>query len=181
MAQNPNPHLGLALIALFFLAPIIDSVSVSDSDPNPPTVYEILPKFGLPGGLLPNSVTDYTLQSDGRFTVELEKPCYVQFEYLVYYDKTIKGKLSYGSITELEGIQVQRFFFWLGVDEIKVDLPPSNSIYFQVGFINKKLDLEQFKTVHSCRDGLKGPCRGSWKWVLELPTPTEDIPMLITE
>ncbi|GLU19555.1 hypothetical protein SLE2022_358010 [Rubroshorea leprosula] len=181
MAQNPNSDIRLALISLFFLVPIIVSVSVSDSDHNPPTVYEILPKFGLPSGLLPSTVSNFTFQSDGRFTVELEKPCYVQFEYLVYYDKTITGKLGYGSITELEGIQVQRFFFWFNVDEINVDLPPSDSIYFQFGLVNKRLDVDQFKSVHSCRDGRKGPYQGSCKWFLELPTPTEDIPMLITE
>ncbi|KAG2312900.1 hypothetical protein Bca52824_024457 [Brassica carinata] len=33
----------------------------------------------------------------------------------------------------------------------KVNLPPSDYIYFKVGFINKKLDIFQFKIVHSCK------------------------------
>lgn len=113
--------------------------------------------------------------------MELEKPCYVQFEYLVYYDKIIKGKLGYGYITELEGIKVRRFYVWFNVDQITVDLPPSDSIYFQFGLVNRKMDIDQFETVHSCREEKKGPRRGAWKWNLELPTPTEDVPMLITE
>ncbi|KAF7807338.1 uncharacterized protein G2W53_039499 [Senna tora] len=141
----------------------------------------LVDEFGLPSGLLPDSVGDYTLSSDGRFVVHLENPCYVEFEYLVYYDKTITGKLNYGSITELEGIQVRRFFLWLDVDEIRVDLPPSESIYFQVGFINKKLDIDQFKTIHSCRDSVTGSCLGSMKEVFKLPAPVDEIPMLLTE
>ncbi|KAH1072861.1 hypothetical protein J1N35_025189 [Gossypium stocksii] len=97
----------------------------------------------------------------------LESPCYIQFEYLVYYEKTITGKLGYGSITDLEGIQVQRFFLRFDVNEIKVDLPPSDSIYFQVGFINKKLDVDQFKTIHSCRDEVTGSCKYSSESLLQ--------------
>ncbi|XWS71043.1 hypothetical protein CRYUN_Cryun03dG0103000 [Craigia yunnanensis] len=188
-ANNLNSHLGLALISLFFLLSIPKSLADPDPDPDPepepkpapPTVWDVLPKYGLPSGLLPSTVTDYSIQNDGRFIVVLKSPCYVQFEYLVYYEKTITGKLGYGSITDLKGIQVQRFFLWLDVDEIKVDLPPSGSIYFQVGFINKKLDVDQFKTIHSCRDGVMGSCGYSWKSVLQLPMPTNEIQSLITE
>ncbi|KAJ4824737.1 hypothetical protein Tsubulata_014994 [Turnera subulata] len=179
LKNHQNPHLGILLLALLVLFSLSKSTLSQES---PPTVYEILPKYGLPSGLLPNTVKSYTLAEDGSFLVVLEKPCYVQFEYLVYYDKEISGKLNYGSITDLKGIEVQKFFFWLNVDEIKVDLPPSDSIYFHVGIINKKLDVDQFKTVHSCRDGVfGGSCAGSWKPTLELPTPVDDIPMLITE
>ncbi|MBA0583579.1 hypothetical protein Gorai_014430 [Gossypium raimondii] len=158
-ANHFNSHLGLALAYLIFLISIPKSLSVLEPQPAPPSVWDILPKFGLPSGLLPSTVTDYVLHDDGRFIVMLDSPCYIQFEYLVYYEKTITGKLGYGSITDLEGIQVQRFFLWFDVNEIKVDLPPSDSIYFQVGFINKKLDVDQFKTIHSCRDEVTGSFR----------------------
>ncbi|KAL9455394.1 hypothetical protein AB3S75_010755 [Citrus x aurantiifolia] len=168
----------LFLLSLFLLRP---TLSLS-SDPSPPTVYEILPKFGLPQGLLPSNVVSYTLQDDGLFTVELSSECYVEFDYLVYYEKTVTGKISIGSIANLKGIQVKRFLFWFDVDEIRVDLPPSDSIYFQVGIINKKLDVGQFETVHSCRDnGLSESGCGSWTRVLQLPTPTNEVQMLITE
>lgn len=98
--------------------------------------------------------------------MEFEKPCYVHFEYLVYYDRRITGTLKYGSITNLDGIQVQRFFLWLDVDEIRMDVPPSGYIYFQVGFINKKLEIGQFQTVHSCKDGVS--CQESWKDLLKV-------------
>lgn len=144
----------LSLLHLLLFSFLNLCASSSTDPPAPkPTVYEILPKFGLPSGLLPDSVVNYTLSDDGQFEVYLEKPCYIQFDYLVYYDQKITGKLSIGSISNLKGIQVQRFyFFWFDVDEIKVDLPPSGSIYFTVGIINKELEVDQFLTVRSCKD-----------------------------
>lgn len=152
MAKQSNAFI------ILIVATTITLFSVTNSTAKE-TVYDLLPKFGLPSGLLPNTVTDYSLSDDGRFVVVLDNTCYIQFDYLVYYEKTITGKLSYGSITDLKGIQVQRLFLWFNVDEIRVDLPPSNNIYFQVGIINKKLNVDQFKTVRSCRNSLRSsPC-----------------------
>ncbi|XP_044483459.1 uncharacterized protein LOC123209454 isoform X2 [Mangifera indica] len=179
MAQN------LSLLSLLLLSYVFAPSLSQSSESDRPTVYELLPKYGLPSGLLPATVASYTLNDDGSFVLELSSTCYIQFDYLVYYDKTITGKLSYGGITDLNGIQVQRFLFWFDVDEIKVDVPPSDSIYFQVGLINKKLDVDQFKTVHPCRDdnlGHSGSGCRSWYSALKLPTPLEDeVQMLITE
>ncbi|GFP92489.1 hypothetical protein PHJA_001393100 [Phtheirospermum japonicum] len=155
MASNFKLHyLVLLLVLLINLCSSSQqsTATISQQTPNQ-TVYDILPRYGLPSGLLPDSVTSYTLTEDGEFTVTLEKPCYIQFDYLVYYDQKISGKLSIGSISDLKGIQVQRlYFFWFDVDEIRVDLPPADSIYFTVGIINKKLDVDQFLTVRSCKD-----------------------------
>ncbi|KAK9736054.1 hypothetical protein RND81_04G247100 [Saponaria officinalis] len=141
-----------------------------------PTVYEILPKYGLPSGLLPTNVKSYRLsEEDGEFEVELLDTCYIKFEYMVYYEKVITGVLRYGSITHLKGIQVQKLFLWFDVDEIKVDLPPSSSIYFQVGIITKKLSVDQFLTVHSCS-------KNNNAFHFQLPPAVDDeIPMLLTE
>ncbi|XP_042480223.1 uncharacterized protein LOC122061104 [Macadamia integrifolia] len=169
-------HMGSFLLFLFFASSLaISSVSAS----NGMTVYEILTQYGLPSGLLPDSVKNFSHTDDGSFVVELEKPCYVQFGNLISYAQKITGTIKYGSITKLDGIKVKRFLLWLDVDEIRVDLPPSDFIYFQVGFINKKLDAGQFKTVRSCKDGLS--CHGSWKDILKVPTPIKEVPMLLTE
>ncbi|KAM1754702.1 hypothetical protein ACFX1X_007131 [Malus domestica] len=74
-----------------------------------------------------------------RFIVVLPKTCYIQFDYLVYYEKTITGKLTYGAIIDLNEIQVQRFLFWFDADEIRIDLPLSDSIYFIVGIITDSI------------------------------------------
>ncbi|KAH1039115.1 hypothetical protein J1N35_040858 [Gossypium stocksii] len=52
------------------------SLSVLEPQPVPPSVWDILPKFGLPSGLLP----DYVLHDDRRFIVMLDSPCYIQFD-----------------------------------------------------------------------------------------------------
>lgn len=111
------------LITLFLTLIIVITSTTALSVTDQPTVYQILEKYGLPSGLLPDSVKSYTLSpDDGSFVVELEKPCYIQFDYLVYYDSKITGKLNFGSITDLVGIQVKKFFFWLSVDEIGVEM-----------------------------------------------------------
>ncbi|XP_073291523.1 uncharacterized protein [Primulina huaijiensis] len=159
-------------IFFFIFHHLITCSSSFPTASNPePTVYELLPKYGLPSGLLPDSVTNYTLDQDGNFEVNLKKPCYIKFEYTVYYEKKITGKLSIGSITDLKGIEVQSFFFWFNVGEIKVDLPPSHSIYFSVGIIDKKLDVDQFLTVRSCKDKAFT--------LKQLPVPRNYAPMLL--
>ncbi|MCE2055598.1 hypothetical protein HAX54_042987 [Datura stramonium] len=175
-----NPRIKLSILLLLLLSPFCLSFNLHSSANT--TVYQILTKYDLPQGLLPNSVKSYSLSNDGTFEVVLEKPCYVEFEYLVYYAEKITGKLSIGSITDLGGIQVKRFLFWLNVNEIRVDLPSSGSIYFQVGFINKRLDVKQFETVHACRDSALALCGASLRQVLlQLPAPVENMEMLITE
>lgn len=182
---SSKPYLTIFSLLFFFLFLSLSSTPAHSDQSSDPSVYDILPEFGLPPGLLPNCVVNYTFSSnDGSFSVELKNPCYVEFEYLVYYDKHITGTLKMGSIKNLKGIQVKRFFLWLGVDEIKVDLPPSDSIYFQVGIVNKKLRIDQFETVHSCTSGasVSGSPRASWKRIFELPPPLDDeIHMLLTE
>ncbi|KAM1873309.1 hypothetical protein ACFX13_007162 [Malus domestica] len=71
-----------------------------------------------------------------RFAALVDPP---QFDYLVYYEKTITGKLTYAAIIDLNEIQVQRFLFWFDVDEIRIDLPLSDSIYFIVGIITDSI------------------------------------------
>ncbi|CAL2264233.1 unnamed protein product [Prunus armeniaca] len=61
------------------------------------------------------------------------------------------------------------------MDEIRVDFLPSDSIYFIVGIINKKLDVNQFQNVHSCRSGLSDFCLGLLKRGIQVPVSTAEI------
>ncbi|XP_078171084.1 transmembrane protein, putative (Protein of unknown function, DUF538) [Carex rostrata] len=144
-----SPPFAFLLLPFLLLLPIATS---SPSLSNGTTVYDILTQYGLPPGLLPDTVTSFSFsEEDGDFEVNLSGPCYVEFDYLVYYEPKITGVVRYGSVSQLKGIQVRRFLIWLDVDAIKVDLPSSQYIYFDVGWITKKLDADQFMTVHSCR------------------------------
>jgi len=149
--------LGLAAVLgiLLMVSDCIEANIVTADEP----ISEMLAKFGLPIGLMPDSIKSYSLADDGKFKVELAKPCYVQFDYLVYYDKTITGKVSYGKITDLSGIQAKQFFIWVDVTGMEMDLPASDYIYFKVGIISKKIEISWFETVPTCKDKLgKEPC-----------------------
>ncbi|KAM3324425.1 hypothetical protein P3S67_005577 [Capsicum chacoense] len=177
----------LCLLLFLILIPFTISLDLTPSPqpqpqpqpkPKKPTLYDILPEYGLPPGIFPDNVESYNLDKDGNFEVLLKAPCYVEFEYLVYYDEKISGKLGIGSITKLKGIEVKRFFFWFNVNEIRVDLPPpSDSVYFQIGFVNKKLDMHQFQTIHSCMKS----CGGSLRQVLQKHQAPVNMQMLVTE
>ncbi|GLJ05645.1 hypothetical protein SUGI_0022140 [Cryptomeria japonica] len=144
-----------------FLAMVVVMCNCVGADPvvADAPVSEVLAKYGLPIGLLPDSVKSYSVADDGSFKVELDSPCYVQFNYLVYYEKTVTGKLSYGKITDLDGIQAKKFFIWVNVIGIEVDLPSANYIYFNVGLLSKKIEISWFESVPTCKNSLENkPC-----------------------
>lgn len=148
MTAYPTKNTPLALIILFIILAHSTPLALTTT-----SLYEILPLFGLPSGLLPDSVKKFTFSpEDGNFVVELEEqPCYVHLDdYLMSYDELITGTLKIGSITNLKGVGVKWHLLWLKVNEIRVDLPPNDNIYFQFGLFNNKLGAQQFQTIHSC-------------------------------
>ncbi|KAJ6793348.1 uncharacterized protein M6B38_113885 [Iris pallida] len=157
------------LLSSFLLLLLLPTPTTSSSSSSNSTIYDLLPKYGLPPGLLPDNVQSFSLSQNGRFSVQLQSRCQIEFDYLVSYDADISGTLKYGSIRDLKGVHARKFLIWFDVDAIKVDLPPSDYVYFEVGWITKKLDAEQFRTVHSCEKN---------ELIRE---PTEEISMLITE
>ncbi|PAN45586.1 hypothetical protein PAHAL_9G129100 [Panicum hallii] len=125
--------------------------------PPPPhknaTLAELLPLYGLPPGVFPSTVTAFSLADNGSLSVDLAGPCYVHFEYLTYFAPRVTGVLRYGSLSDLQGVQVRRFLFWLNVIRIKVDLPPPpRYVYLDIGWITRKLPASDFQSVHSCEE-----------------------------
>ncbi|ESQ29950.1 hypothetical protein EUTSA_v10011815mg [Eutrema salsugineum] len=113
-------------------------------------IHDLLPLYGFPKDLLPNNVKSYTLSDGGGFTVDLISPCYVNFvDQIVFYDKRIAGKLSYGSVKDVEGISAKEFFIWAPITAMKSD-PSSGTIVFSVGFVSKTLPASMFENVPSC-------------------------------
>uniref|UniRef100_A0A1D1YLT4 Uncharacterized protein At5g01610 n=1 Tax=Anthurium amnicola TaxID=1678845 RepID=A0A1D1YLT4_9ARAE len=114
------------------------------------TVYDLLPVFGLPRGLLPGNVVNYTRSDDGGFAVELSEPCYVQFSELAYYERTITGKISYGLISSLTGIQARKFYIWVAITRIAVD-SGDDTIQFDTGVISEKHPASEFDHIRPCK------------------------------
>ncbi|KAG6787592.1 hypothetical protein POTOM_003634 [Populus tomentosa] len=145
---NTLALLSLYLLSLLLLSKSRLSLSLVSSD-----IHDLLPQYGLPRGLLPDNVESYTLpSSDGSFEVKLKTPCYVHFDDVVYYDKVIKGKLSYGSVHDVSGIQAKKLFIWLPVTGIEVSKADDGMISFFVGPISEELPAKQFEDVPACSD-----------------------------
>ncbi|KAL3609072.1 hypothetical protein D5086_000092 [Populus alba] len=145
---NTLAVLSLYLLSLLLLSKSRLSLSLVSSD-----IHDLLPQYGLPRGLLPDNVESYTLpSSDGSFEVKLKTPYYVHFDDVVYYDKVIKGKLSYGSVHDVSGIQAKKLFIWLPVTGIEVSKADDGMISFFVGPISEELPAKQFEDVPACSD-----------------------------
>ncbi|KAJ6819692.1 uncharacterized protein M6B38_400795 [Iris pallida] len=140
MSTSPLPLLFLS----FLLLPLLSS-----SEGGGPTVHELLPKYGLPVGLVPDAVESYTLSSNGEFEIRLSSPCYVHFSSLAYYGRTIRGRLSYGAISDLEGVQAKKLFLWVSVTGM-VAHQDAGVIEFQVGLLSQSLPYSEFLEVPKC-------------------------------
>ncbi|XP_059286674.1 uncharacterized protein LOC132040075 [Lycium ferocissimum] len=149
MAFYPKSHLLFFCLCIFFSL----CLSFNPSHPNKVDVHDLLPLYNLPKGLLPNNVKSYTISpKDNSFTVQLTHPCYVQFkDQLVYYEKYIKGKMSYGKVSDVSGIQAKKVFVWVSVTGISVD-EESHMIEFHVGFLSEKLPANEFEDIPTCKN-----------------------------
>ncbi|KAJ3687239.1 hypothetical protein LUZ61_016403 [Rhynchospora tenuis] len=171
-SSSPLPLFLLLLLSLSLSISATSATSAESPSSGNTTIYDILPKYGLPPGIFPDTVTSFSLSEDGALSVNLSGPCQVEFDYLVSFDATITGVLRYGVLDCLKGIQARRFLIWFDIDRIKVDLPPTNYIYFDVGWITRKLGVDQFLTIHSC----KSSCRvsrtinGAFQWAKDFVT-----------
>lgn len=114
------------------------------------SIYEILKDHGLPMGLLPKGITRFDFDDSGRFEVHLDQACNAKFESELHFDMNVSGTLRYGQIGALSGISAQELFLWFPVKGIRVDVPSSGVIYFDVGVVFKQFSLSLFETPREC-------------------------------
>ncbi|XP_066310542.1 uncharacterized protein At5g01610-like [Miscanthus floridulus] len=112
---------------------------------------EVLRAHQLPGGLLPAGITAFRHDAaTGRFEAQLEAPCTARFEVGLRYNATVTGVISPGQIAAISGVDAQDLFMWFPVHDIKVDIPSSGVIYFNVGVVKKHLPLAVFDAPPAC-------------------------------
>jgi hypothetical protein len=115
-----------------------------------PDAYETLQAHGLPSGLFPKGIANFSLSDDGFFVASLNQSCTANLDNAVKYNATITGALSYGQIGSISGVAAQDLFLWFPVLGIRVDVPSSGVIYFDVGVVNKRLAVSLFDTPPEC-------------------------------
>ncbi|CAL1352880.1 unnamed protein product [Linum trigynum] len=127
-----------------------------------PTIYDYLNSNGLPIGLFPEGITNFSLDSaTGRFQINLTQPCNVKLENQLHYDFNISGLLSPGKIQELSGMSQQELFLWFPVKGIRVDDPKTGLIHFDVGVVDKQFTFSMFEIPGQCIDGGEQPSQSS--------------------
>uniref|UniRef100_A0A0E0CC07 DUF538 family protein n=1 Tax=Oryza meridionalis TaxID=40149 RepID=A0A0E0CC07_9ORYZ len=113
--------------------------------------HEVLRAHGLPRGLLPAGIADFRHdEGSGRFEAALGESCTAQFEVGLRYNATVAGVISYGRIASLSGVSAQDLFLWFPVRGIRVDVPSSGVIYFDVGVVFKHFPLAVFEAPPPC-------------------------------
>ncbi|KAI4364610.1 hypothetical protein MLD38_020678 [Melastoma candidum] len=154
--MDPHPQfppasaafLHLLLLLLLVAAPVVVVMPASSLEV---TIYDHLRRYGLPIGLFPKGITTYTLDpSDGSFLLNLPQPCNAKFENEVHYDFNVSGVLLFGQISNISGVSAQELFLWFPVKHIRVDVPASGLIHFDVGVVDKQFSLSLFERPPDC-------------------------------
>lgn len=136
-------------LLLLLLAAVASLLAGAAADGD--TIYDHLRRYGLPIGLFPKGITDYSIDpATGQFRVGLTQPCNARFENEVHYDLNVSGTLQFGAIGELSGISAQELFLWFPVKGIRVDVPSSGVIHFDVGVVDKQFSLSLFESPPDC-------------------------------
>ncbi|CAN8265681.1 unnamed protein product [Cochlearia groenlandica] len=139
----------LAALLNLLIAAVTISITVVSGEKD--SIYEVLKAHALPMGLLPKGVKQYIVDIEtGQFSVSLNQSCKAKYESELHYNTNITGTIGYGSIGELSGISAKELFLLLPVKGIRVDIPSSGVIYFDVGVIRKQYSLSLFDTPRDC-------------------------------
>ncbi|KAK1289515.1 hypothetical protein QJS10_CPB18g00464 [Acorus calamus] len=152
--------INLTHLLLLFL--LLNLISFTASATNTTTAYDLLTSYGLPSGLLPRGVKDFAFDaSTGSFEVRLDRACNAALvsESAVHYDPDVSGTIAYGRIGGLSGISAKDLFLWFPVRGIRVDVPSSGLIYFDVGVVRKQFPVSLFETPPSAS---RPPSRTNW-------------------
>ncbi|KAB2027272.1 hypothetical protein ERO13_D05G023100v2 [Gossypium hirsutum] len=143
-----------SLVLLFGLLPFSSQTpNPKNPNPKPPLTqaHTELINYGFPIGLLPASVTKYTLnQTSGNFAVDLGGTCKVTLppdNYLATYSKRVTGKIENGKIAELDGIRVRALFKWWSITGIRSS---GDNLVFEVGMVTAKYPAKNFDESPLC-------------------------------
>ncbi|XP_059652379.1 uncharacterized protein At5g01610-like [Cornus florida] len=132
---------------------LIFSLPASSAGDDDPTAYDLLQSYNFPVGILPKGVTGYDLdESTGKFALYMNKSCSFSLEgsYQLSYKSTVKGYISRGKLSRLEGVKVKLLFLW--VDIVEVDRS-GDDLEFSVGIASAGFSIDNFLESPQCGCG----------------------------
>ncbi|KAJ6807119.1 uncharacterized protein M6B38_173530 [Iris pallida] len=142
-----NPKLqSILLLLLLSLSPFL--LAAGDS------IHSLLVDHGLPAGLLPRSVSNFSLDpATGLLSVRLDRPCLAEYDRKspIHFDQLIQANLTYGGLRAVTGLSQEELFLWLPVKEICVPDPSSGVIFFDIGVARKQLSASIFENPPDCK------------------------------
>ncbi|XP_051211223.2 uncharacterized protein [Lolium perenne] len=158
-AMSPSPLAILLLLAV--AAPLAYGACEGEASLKG-VANDVLLEYGLPKGLLPDSVVSYTfINATGDFKIELASSCYIWFgDHYTYFDKHLSGTISQGTIYNLSGIQAKKLFIWVYITSM-VARPERGMIEFHAGFITEDVPMSLFQKVPVCSNGVGDQLRGA--------------------
>lgn len=131
--------------------PLRTSSNISTADTRTRTAYQVLEDYIFPTGLLPKGVTSYDLNSStGKFSVHFNDTCTfsLQNSRQLKFKSTIKGYISNGKISSLEGVYVRLLFMvWMEIVEI---LWSGDDLVFTVGLLSTAFPVDNFGESPHC-------------------------------
>ncbi|KAF8730744.1 hypothetical protein HU200_016606 [Digitaria exilis] len=157
MAASQHHHLPLPLVSAIVLclatlaaaAPTPTLPPSPSPEPEPePTAYQMLERYNLTQGILPEGVTGYVLRPDGSFEVYLPGDCSFRAGSIqVRYSSRIAGSIRPESITGVEGVKVKLLLAWVQVTQVDRD---GDQLRFSAGPISKSFPVETFAHSPQC-------------------------------
>ena len=141
----------ISLAATFCL--ILIHTPPANSFNNTPSAYDVLEAYNFPIGLLPYGVRGYDFNdTTGQFSAYFSHSCsFSGGFYQLKYEPTIKGYLSNGMLSSLEGVSVKMFFLWIDISEI---IRNGDGLDFYVWILSTRFPVDYFEEPPQCGCGI---------------------------
>ncbi|CAN1198595.1 hypothetical protein LINPERHAP2_LOCUS44542, partial [Linum perenne] len=160
--STPSTMASIIIFSVSLLL-ILSLTTVAAAGDKSSSLQKLLHSQGLPGGLFPENVKSFDLDSYGKLEVQLEGPCLAKFENRVFFESHLRANLSFGGLVGMEGLTQEELFLWFPVKGIFVKDPNSGVILFDIGLAHKSLSVSLFEDPPSCKaeGGLVKESRGT--------------------
>lgn len=148
--------ISVAAILCLILVHLTPAKSEDGHGPRNRTAQDVLEFYNLPKGILPQGVKGYNFDNiTGKFLVYLDRACIVTVVgdgiHKLRYQTIVKGILSNGRLSKVEGITMRFYLTWMNILQI-VGLGDYVNFYVNGG--NAGFPVEHFEDTPRCGNGM---------------------------